>query len=79
MMNDGALSFAGFFFFILVHAGFAVFSAVAPAFSKDGLAYAHAGWLPTIDLFKLGGYKFAAICYGIGTFLMHVPHAMLFN
>lgn len=75
-MRDGALSWAGFFFFILVHLAFAVFSAIAPPLSEDGvstegLAYAHTGWMPVIDLFKLsngdGGYKFVAICYAVGT------------
>jgi hypothetical protein len=72
MMSDGAMSWAAFFFFILVHTAFAIFSAVAPAF-KDGLAYAHAGWLTTIDLFKASrvetSYRFVGICYGVGVSL----------
>ena len=71
MMSDGALSWAAFFFFMLVHTGFAIFSSVAPSFSKDGLHYGHAGWLPTIQLFKVnpeygGKYRFVAICYAVG-------------
>lgn len=71
MMHDGAMSWAAFFFFILVHTGFAIYSSVAPSFRKEGLHYGHAGWLPTIELFKIdprlgGSYRFVAICYAVG-------------
>lgn len=68
MMSDGALSFAGFFFFFLTHTCFCIWSAVAPSFIQNGQDYAHTGWLPAIQLFKEdgGGSKFAAICYSVG-------------
>jgi secretory carrier-associated membrane protein len=72
MMSDGALSFAGFFFFFLIHTCFCIWSAVSPSFIRDGQDYAHAGWLPALELFKAegGGSKFAAICYCVGVLLM---------
>lgn len=79
MMSDGALSFAGFFFFFLIHTGFCIWSAVAPGFVREGQDYAHTGWLPALQLFKEdgGGSKFAAICYSVGTF--SVPPSMCMN
>jgi secretory carrier-associated membrane protein len=79
MMSDGALSFAGFFFFFLIHTLFCIWSAVAPSFIQNGQDYAHTGWLPALQLFKDdgGGSKFAAICYSIGMSLMLLQAALL--
>jgi hypothetical protein len=77
MMSDGALSFAGFFFFFLVHTAFCIWSAVSPGIVGKDQDYAHAGWLPTLQLWKDkgGSSKFVAICYTVGAPSVHVPHA----
>jgi hypothetical protein len=69
MQNDGALSFAGFFFTFFIHTTFSIWSAVSPDL-VNGQDYAHAGWLPALALFKGGlsgpGNKFSGIMYLVG-------------
>ena len=69
MISDGAVSFATFFCFFMIHIAFAIWSAIAPSIGDLKAGAAHTGFLPAIDFVKGsgGGDKLAGAALSLFT------------